>query len=92
MLYLKVVSQMGKHPVSTTIRMDINKELEALCKHLGCSKYAFIEEAINEKMEKVKVERTQEKERDPTRDDKQSSQENREVRDNSREKIVNDID
>jgi len=53
---------MGKHPVSTQIDPALNKEVDDYCKG-KCSKYQFIREAIREKMEKVKNERTKESER-----------------------------
>lgn len=51
---------MGKHPVSTTIDMDVNKELDELCDG-KCSKYKFIRDAIVEKMERTKHERGKER-------------------------------
>lgn len=47
---------MGKHPVSTTLDINVNRELDEMCKG-NCSKFQFIRDAIIEKMENIKHER-----------------------------------
>lgn len=58
---------MGKHPVSTTIKMELNKEIDEICRQRDCSKYRFIREAITEKMERIKNERENESGQDSER-------------------------
>ena len=56
-----------------------NKEVDEICKDLGCSKYGFIRDAIKEKVVKIKNERTQESKREDPGTPQRNGQENRRV-------------